>query len=250
VSLLIIKTVYKMTQIQRIIPILVFATTALVFTSCSKKDEITESLTEGEAVEIIESALQSNVGGLTTNLEDVTEQLITAVTSGQLCDTLYTSTIEKDQQGTQVQASYTSDLSYQMTCNIFDIPQTASFSVSTTAMYATPRIDSDDNGDFTGNVTGLEPSSSIVNIGGNYSSTGTQNLDFVEQKSISSAFEVDLTNLEMNKQNYMIESGTAVFSFTGSTADENFSYSGNITFNGNNTATIIINGTTYEIDWN
>jgi len=248
VSLLIIKT-NKMTQFKRIIPVLVLILAPMMFTSCDKKEEIRKIISESEAVEMIESSLQANAGSLSSNLEDLAIQLTTAVTSGEICDTLYTHTIEKDQQGGQMQAAYSSDLSYEMTCNSLDIPQTATFSVSTDFMYNTPRIISDDDAVFTGTVSGINPSASSMNLAGNYRSTGTQELNFKEQERVNSSFAVDLIDLKVNKQSNIVESGSGTFLFSGASSDANFSYTGTILFKGNQTATLTLNGSDYEVDW-
>lgn len=239
-----------MIQIKRNIPVLFFVLTTLTFTSCDKKEEIINIISESDVIEIIETTFQNDIGGLTTNLEDLTEQLIVAVTSAEVCDTTYNNTIEKDHQGAQVQASYTSELTYEMLCNTIDLPQTADFSISTISTYSTPRIESDDSSNFEGNATGLELSSTTLNITGNYNSVGTQDSDYRQQQSISSDFDIDLTSLKIDKQSRNIESGSGIFLFTASQNGDHFSYSGTITFNGNNTATIVINETTYEVDWN
>lgn len=239
-----------MTKFKLFFPLFVVVFFASLMTSCDKADEIIEAISESDAVEIIEANFQANGGGLTTNIEDVAEQLVTALTSGELCDTLYSKTNEEDFQGAQIQASYTSEHSYEMTCNIFGIPQTATFSTMTSSMYNSSRIVSDDDGDFSGNVSGLQPSSLTMNIDGDYSRTGTQELNFMEQKDINSTLSAKLNELEISKQGYAIQSGNGTFSLTGSTPDKSFSFAGTIVFNGGNTATLTINGTTYQIDWN
>ena len=170
-----------MTTFKKFIPYFVLVISVLLFTSCNKVDEIIETISESDAVEIIEANLQANAGGLVTNIEDIAEQLVAAVTSGELCDTLYSKTIDDDFQGAQIQASYTSELSYEMVCNTLDIPQTATFSTLTSTMYSSSRIVSDDDGDFSGNASGLQPSSLTMNIDGDYSRTGSENRNPTKQ---------------------------------------------------------------------
>lgn len=239
-----------MTKCKLLVPLFVIVAFASLLSSCENADEIIAAISESDAVEIIEANLQANAGGLVTNIEDIAEQLVAAVSSGELCDSLYSKTIEDDFQGSQIQASYTSEISYEMACNTFDIPQTATFSALTSAMYNSSRIVSDDDGDFSGNATGLQPSSLTMNMTGDYSRTGAQELNFAEQKDITSILAVNLNTLEISKQDFEIQSGNGIISLTGSTADEAFSFEGTIVFNGGNTATITINNTTYEIDWN
>lgn len=238
-----------MTQLKKIFPASFLLLFLLFQTSCSPDIDLLE-LSEGEAVEIIETALQDAAGGLTTNLEDMAEQLVTAVTSGEICDSTYTKIVADSNQGALIQTSYSSTLTYEMMCNNFDIPQTATISSATESMYTSNRMESEDTATFLGNASGLQPSVSSISLTGNYNKTGNQELNFSEQKNINSIFTSDLTTLQINKQNYNIESGNGTFSLTGSTQDATFSYLGNITFNGGGSATLVINGTTYEIDLN
>lgn len=239
-----------MTRIKRFLPILVFTMTAFMFTSCDKKDEIVQALTESDAVEIIETAMQSNSGGLTTNLEDMSDQLMTAVSTGLLCDSIYMNTISKDHQGIQIQAEYTSDCTHEMTCNNLNVPQTASATILTTSAYSSPRIQSDDNSTFAAQATGLQPSSLLLNISGYFNQEGTQDINLMGQKSVSSTLIIDLDFIEVNKQNYHINAGSSTFSLTGTTSNDSFSFVGDLVFNGDNSATVTINGTAYVIDWN
>lgn len=239
-----------MTKSRLFISCVVFFSFVVLFTSCDKADDIIAAISESDAVEIIEANLQANSGGLVNNIEDVAEQLVAAVASGELCDSLYTTTIEEDFQGAQIQASYTSELSYEMVCNAINIPQTATFSILTSAMYNSSRIVSDDGGDFSGNAAGLQPSSLTMNFDGDYSRTGTQELNFREQRDVNSTLVINLSALQVSKQSFEIESGAGIVLLTGSTANESFSFACDIVFNGGNTATLTINGTAYEIDWN
>ncbi len=239
-----------MNQFRRFTLFIIFLFFVSLFSSCEKADEFIEAVSESDVAEIIEVSLQNNSGGLVTNLEDLAEQLVSAATSGELCDTLYTKAIEEDVQSAPFQASYTSELSYEMVCNALNIPQTSTFSALTFSMYSSSRIVSDDNGTFDGNATGLQPTSMVMNISGEYSRTGTQELNFRERKDITSTLKINLSNLEMNKQAFEIEAGYGTISLTGSAANETFAYDGSIVFNGSKMATLTINGTIYEIDWN
>lgn len=238
-----------MTQLTKFTSLSTLLILPLFFTSCDVAVDISE-LTEGDVAEMIESALQSQVGGLTTNIEDLVDQLVAAVKSGEICDSLYSKTIENDYQGTQMQASYASDLNFEMTCTGFGIPETATFSSQTISSYQTPRIQSDDEAEFQGAITGLKPAQSSFLLQGNYHKTGTQEIDFSSPRSVNSAFTTDLTNIEINKQSYAIVAGKGTFTYSGTAQDSDFSYSGTINFNGNGTAALVINGNSYEIDWN
>ena len=239
-----------MIQIKKTLTVLLLALFVFTLSSCNKKEEIIEALTESEVVEILEAALQNGSGGLTTNLENMAEELVNAAGDASSCDSLYSTTIDEEYQGNLIQSSYNSDITYEISCNAFNIPSEATFSSSTDLNYSTNRIESIDNSVFSGDASGLQGSSTTINLLGNYRETGTQVLIFSNQKQINSTFDVDLSTLQISKQGFDIESGVGSFSFTGTVDGSSFSYTGSIVFNDNKTASLTINGTTYDIDWN
>lgn len=239
-----------MTQLKKSISILVLAFAILSFTSCGEVDDIAVVLSNSDAAEIIEAALQDKAGAFVTNVQDMTQQIVDAVESGALCDTIYTDSIQKNHQGTQIQADYTSSLTFECACNMLDNVQTATFSMLTNTEFTTPKIDTDGNGNFTGTMDGLALNSQNITIDGSYVLTSTQLLDFKEQETINSTLTLTLVNLEIKKTTQSIQSGSGTFTLAGSTTKENFSFSGSIVFNGNKTATLTIGSDTYPLDWN
>jgi hypothetical protein len=240
----------NMTPLKKIFPILLFSLTAVCFNSCEKAEEFIEVVSETEAVEIIETTLQTDVGGLTTNLEGMAEQLIDATTSGELCDTPYDNTVGETIDRPQIQASYSIDYAYQLTCNALSIPQSATWDILTSSSYSTQRIGSTDEGVFTGSATGLQPSSSSLILAGNYVREGTQDLSFRTPQNVSSTLSVVIADIEINKQSLDIVSGEGTLSFTDNSPENAFNFEGRIVFTGNNTATLTLNGNTYQLDWN
>ncbi len=221
----------------------------LTLASCDKKEAIVEALNETEAVEIITTGLQTYAGGLTSNLELLAEQLVTAVKSGELCDSLYSESINKAYSTLQVEASYDTELSYELTCNTVGIPMSATFSTSGDLMYEAAKVISEDEMIFTGTASSLSLMEPSILIVGDFEKEGIQTLELMEQKTINSQFEVEVKAVEISKHNYEIESGTGVFSLTGMSNGEAFFYSGEIIFKGSKMATLSIEGTAYDVTW-
>lgn len=221
----------------------------ITFASCDKKEAIVEALNETEAVEIIVTGLQTYAGGLTSNLELLAEQLVTAVKSGELCDSLYSESINKTYSTLQVEASYDTELSYELTCNAVGIPKSATFSTSGDLLYETAKVISEDEMIFTGTASGLSLMEPSILIVGDFEKEGIQTLELMEQKTINSQFGVEVKSVELSKHDYEVESGTGVFSLTGTSNGEAFFYSGEIIFKGNKMATLSIEGTAYDVTW-
>lgn len=222
----------------------------LAFQSACTVEVDLEDLKESEAVEIIEASLQEFAGGLTSNIQDIAEEITEAISSGALCDTLYTQSVEENYQRGQLQSSYSTEMSYEMSCNELNNPASASFSSSTEYSYSTIRLSADDNASFDGTISGLLLTDPNLGLEGNYESSGAQELNFNTNRSLGSTFNANLTNLQIDKRSFDILSGTGTFSFTGSLQDSEFTYSGSITFNNDETATLDLNGNIYTIDLN
>lgn len=239
-----------MTQFKRTLSIFTLTITAMMFYSCEKGDQILEAFSEGDAAEIIESSLDSNVGGLTSNFSAVANQLLAAIDSGDLCDSLYTDTIISSYQGLKLSADYNTEFSYNLVCNPLGNSQSAAFYSHTKSLYNTTRIYSNDSANFNGSVSGLQASSVHLLLNGSYNRTGSQELNFKESKNITSIFSVTLTDLKIKKQGGTVVSGSGTFTFSGTAPNNSFSYSGSIIFNGNNTGTLTMGAETYDMDWN
>ncbi len=239
-----------MTFVKKIFSVFIVLTFILCYSACDDPEEVVMTLSESEAVEIIEIALQSNSGALTSNIEDVAAQMREALTSGEVCDTLYNEEILKNHEGNLLMASYTTNISYQLECNNLSVPQSATFTSSTDASYNTNRITNISSSTFNGLASSLQPMAAAMSINGNYNSTGTQDISGSNPKSVNSTFIADLTNIEVNKVSIEVFSGTGTFSLTGTSNGESFDYSGDLLFNTDGTATLTINGTVYEIDLN
>lgn len=239
------KLIEKMTQIKASLLTLLMFISVLTLSSCDKEQPITDV----EGFDYIKASFQNNAGGLRGNLQDITEELINAVNSGKICDSLYTETIEKEHQSIQIISNYMANVSYEMTCNAVNIPQSAAISISSQSLFNTVQIRSDNYEVFTGNVSNLQPSQANISLNGRYLAYGSQELDLTEQKNVQSDYLIDLTNLEINKLSKQIESGNGTILYSG-TSVGNFAFGGSIIFNGNKTATIENGGNSYEIEWN
>lgn len=217
------------------------------FTACERVENLQE-LSEGEAVEIIEAALQEASAGLQQHLEDLVENL-EEISIEEVCDSVIVKQDSASSQNPRLTLSYTTDWVFDLSCNGFNIPQAATFTAATTVDYATSRMISDDETSFNGDVNGLALSASAYLINGDYLRDGTQDFIGSSPKTANSLLDMELTNLEVDKGDREILSGTATYSLTGSTSQP-FSYTGTITFLGNGDLTLVVNGTTYNISLN
>ena len=239
-----------MTHLKKLLILLLVSSS--VFSCLSPEPPTPEiPLTEDEAVEILDAEFQAVAGGVTSNVEDIVSDLIQLVLSGQFCNTQFLDSNSISHQGIFIQTDYSYDYSIYMTCNAFNIPQSATFSTNTNFSLSTANIKSDNTSSFTGNASGLQILSDTVLLDGMYEKTGLQKIDFNDPKSLNSTFTANLSNFKVSKSASQIEAGVLSFEFSGSTTQNgNFSYPGSITFHGNKTATLTLNGSNHPISWN
>jgi hypothetical protein len=231
-----------------------FYVSALVcsVTSCSNDDDTTatDALTQEEAVELVEGALQKSTNGLNETTKSYSEELATDITLNDLCGTLYDENFQHTFNGTFIAAQYEIDWSYLMTCNNFNTPVTAAFDATSSGTYSTQRIQSNDTSQSYFDVSGLEFSSPSLFFNGDYTRLGSQQITINQNtRSINSSLIINVTNLEIDKVDYEITTGTGVVNLTGTTNQGNaFSFQGGLVFNGNGTATLTLNGAAYVIN--
>lgn len=238
-------------------PSFAFVLFALLFTSCANEDGaeavfVLEVVTEQEAVEIIETYLNEDAGGISTDIDAITEEIIEMITSGTYCNVPYNAEVSDEHEYNEFQSSYFSSLDLEMSCNALNIPQNVIFNTLTKGTLTTPRISSESESGFEGVVSGLGLMDPAYVIEGTYQLEAMQqiSLTLTNPKNVSVALSMDLVSLQVNKTTSMIDSGTGTIAFVGETESGMFPYEATIVFNGDNTATIDFNGHIHTIDWN
>ncbi len=233
---------------QMLKPVL-FLMSLLVFTACQKDKETENALPieEDEALEVVEMALVGDDGGMIAQVEEVA---VLSATHATDCGLSFDSTITRTNLPNAVRTfNYVFNWNWNLVCNNF-VPEEFSFNYNMTGVYDTPRMSSDDNAEYNFVLTNLLPSQSHYTYNGSYVRNGTQVSKVRQQRSFSSVTTFNTSNLMFNKDTKMVDSGTTTFSFVGTVEDgATYTFEGTITYTGNKTATIEVNGNTYEISW-
>lgn len=216
-------------------------------TSCDRREIFQNTINEEDVVEIVEMALSTGTEGLTMQVQDAAEMTLTTVSLP--CNTIQDSTIVKtNQPGSLRTYQYTFDWNWQLYCNAV-IPEKIDFNYTANGNYNTPRLSSNDEASFDFDIIGIAPTESSLVYNGNYTRKGTQVSKVRNQLEFNTTLLFTTTDLSFSKSTKKIEGGTITFSFTGDVAEgDSSNYEGTITFQGNETATISMNGETYLID--
>jgi hypothetical protein len=231
--------------------------------SC-KKDGASSgtSVTTDQAADIAAGSLAENSGGLATVADDIAlnAQGLSSV-SGQSVNSQGTSSVHQA-CGTTVADSLTASLSIDsvtinyffkyartLNCNADNLPDNVHNVVTYHGSFDGPRLSSSNTGSSTFTVAGFTQSATSFVVNGEYKRAGSFTSKIGNKASGNSNVDIVVTNLTINKTTRKIASGNATISITGTgPKGVAFSYIGTLVFNGDNTATLTINGTVYNIN--
>ena len=232
--------------------ILLLATFIISGASSCKKDSggissvAADTLQQQDAANAITEAVTPQSSGMVVQVSGATAKV---ASNAYPCEVAFDSSINAA-SATGAAVTYSSSLLWywKLTCND---PMNFSAGFAGNISYNAPSISSVDScvGAYT--VTGLESTSSAYTFNGTYSRIGTAQSEILNKNAFTSTINISTTNIQVNKTTQLITSGTALVTMSGTvTSGKSFSYSGTITFNGGQTATLIITGgQTFQLSW-
>ncbi|AWM14381.1 hypothetical protein DI487_11290 [Flavobacterium sediminis] len=227
---------------------------AQVVVSCSDDEtDSSETLQEQDVVEIIENSLKEDTGGLSKTIEVTVslagEQGVYTETPDINCGETYNHNYSFQNEVNSYSANYQFVSTYQMNCAGNSAPENFSYQFTNTGNYDTPRMTSDDSSNADWNLTGLNTLVDNISLNGSYERNGSQVSKVRYRNSFTSTLTYSISDLQVNKTSYEIQAGTASVHFVGTVSNGNqYTYNGSVTFNGDGTATLVINGNTYIIN--
>ncbi len=242
-------------QLKNNLPIFSLAVFALAFSlmACNKSDDNASNLSDEEVVAVLEGALMSSSGGISNEIADATQIAVRYTEKtilGGDCGETFDSTVTRSVNNANITASYATTWQWMINCNNLMVPTSIDYDWTANGAYETARMISDDSSVSNWTVNNLITGSSWT-LNGTYVRSGNQTSKVRNRSSFVSELTIGVENLAVSKNTLDIVSGAATFTLTGSVnGGSGFSRSGSIVFNGNGTATVTINGQTYEIDYN
>jgi hypothetical protein len=235
---------------KRIFIVLPFIVAAVLY-GCKKED--VNPVTEDDAADAIAMALESGSSGYAQEVSDAaaysnTQGYGKKEEATLQCGTPFDTTIVRNHTGS-ITATYSHSFSYLLHCNALDVPQSISFTGTYSGNYDGTRMFSTNTGTRTFTLTGLELSNAVYTFNGATSRTGTSISKVRSKNTFTSNIALTATDVLVDKSTKRIQGGTGTANITcTSSSGKAYAFSGIITFNTNNTATLIINGNTYTID--
>ncbi|MDB5115219.1 MAG: hypothetical protein JWQ79_711 [Mucilaginibacter sp.] len=112
-----------------------------------------------------------------------------------------------------------------------------------------PKLSSSNSGSSNLNVGGLLRADSVIILNGQYTQAGSFKSKVDTTNAGSNNVNLSISNLYIQKHLRLIKSGSASITVTGNVPKKgNFSFTGTIVFNSDNTAKLTLNGTVYIIN--
>lgn len=232
--------------------VLLMAATAV---SCQDEDSNNTgaAVTEAEAADAIEAAVTTESNGVAKMASDAgtvaTTEAVYTNSPDVACGQQYSDTHSAIGSGANYSYDYEGSHSYELSCNELGLPDSFAYSYTMAGTYDTPRLYSDDTASADVAITGLSSGTEVAVINGTYTRNGYQESKVRQLRHFNSLITINLAGVSINKTTQQIAGGTASVIITGTgSGGGTFSYDGAITFNGNQTATLVINGNTYTIN--
>jgi hypothetical protein len=224
------------------------------FTSCAKEavetgDQLT--LSDEEALDILSGALVLGSEGITADAmeaayiaDGAVEKNLEILECGETADSLFTRTYND----LHLSAYYSNYLTWGLSCTEFGLPSSLSFTREMDGSYETARLLSTDEAASEWTISQLLTGPNYI-LNGSYVRTGQQGSKVREMRTFTSTVSISVDKLNVDKGKQRITSGLATFQLTGNINDESaFSFTGDIVFLGDGSATVIINGNSYAVD--
>jgi hypothetical protein len=218
--------------------------------SCDKNEDNgpeETQLSEDEVAEVLESSFSKTNGGLTEELESTSEEM-ESMDLQAYCDSLFQDTLNYEYNGANAQASANIGWVLDLTCNGLNVPQSAIMALGTEVSFNTSRISSIGTSTFNGSLSGLQFSSPVITWNGTYTRSAASDFRFRQQNKGNTDLNLTLTEVAFDKEDLFITSGTGTYILTVTINGNSETFEGTITFNGDQTATVVINGEEFVID--
>lgn len=225
----------------------------LILASCDRNNDRYEgidSVTEEEAIEIIQETLVSEVYGVQIQIDDAVSIENTPSSKSQLeCGILNERDLVRSSTvGASISFDHSIDYTFTLVCEN-EVPMAYAIDFVSNGTYSSVRMDSNDTITYKANLTNIGATEEPFNYNGSFLREGTQTTRIAgNDKDFDSRLSLQTTALLIDKQSRLVLSGSTEFSLTGNLDNGNtFSYTGTITYLGNGAATVVVNGNSYNV---
>lgn len=202
-------------------------------------------LSNAEAAEIVENAVASRSAGAAMPAEEMAKMLESDLGD---CGIPGDTSFQRSSTAGPVAYNYLFNLNWLINCNNVGIPQDAQVGVAGNGTFNTQRWSGNDVTTGSLHFAGLNPQATAYTVNGSYALDGglTGNLRNLDP-TLDVEITVDLTDLTIRKSDRFITGGTGTVVIVATNArGRTETVNGTLVFNGDGTATVMINGFSYS----
>ena|ERR1700761_8837407 len=207
-------------------------------------------VSNNDAANLIAGSLAVNSYGVAIISSNVAFNSQSIADAHVACGTTKKDTVKQQSApGARTTYNYNSTFSYTLNCNSSNQPDNTATNSVYSGSYSSASFSSSNSGSSVFAVTGLSPTSTQSVVNGEFKQAGSFQSATNTSDTGKHAIDIVLQNLTFTKATRKIASGNATIAVSGTTPNKGtFSYNGSLVFNGDNTATLILNNVTYKID--
>lgn len=210
------------------------------------------SFSNNNAADLVAGSLAVNSNGVAIASSNIAFSSQSLADQHVPCGTTKKDTVnQQSAAGATTTYSYKSTFSYILNCNSSNEPDNTSTNSVYSGSYSNANYSSTNSGSIIFTTSGLAPASTQSVVNGEFKQAGSFQSKTTTTNAGNHNIDIVLQNLTFTKATRKIASGNATIAVTGSTPGQgSFNYTGTLTFNGDGTATLILNSVTYKIDLN
>lgn len=235
---------------------LLFLAGSMMFLSSCSKDEATavsnEAMSSDEVAEIVSMSLSEDAMGATSVIESSVEVSSTAskpskVKSSDIVYSKDTTITKVSNPSALISYSMTTSYEYNFTLDSIGTPKSSVVSYSYSGNFDAPRLSSAHNGSGVLSIGNL--GNSVCEVNGSYERASDVLTKGIRAKESNSNTKLVFQSVLVDKSIRRIQSGTATLTMSGSVPRKgDYSFSGTVIFEGNDLASLTIEGKKYTIN--
>ncbi|WP_373497427.1 hypothetical protein [Aquiflexum sp.] len=216
---------------------------ALFIQSCQKEETLT--ITEEDIADVVTASLESETGGLAYEFSMKTAYIFEDSDELSCANTVTMSKTFVKSSGVRTgQFIY----NWEVLKNCSEAVASISWTGNYNGTFETPRLSGTTSGSRNWTISGIETSNNILSLNGTFIRNGSHTSKVRQRRSFVTEISFEFGDIAVNKATKEIQSGVGALQVSINASDgASRKVTGTIAFNGNGSATLLINGKTYII---
>ncbi len=229
--------------------VLAFILPAVV--ACKKNGVTSLNVSNADAAAILAGSTATNSYGVYGITNDISLNALVQSSATNLgCGVTKLDTISRHSAaGASATYSYAFYDNYKLNCNSSNLPDNITGNIGYKGYYSNTNLTLTNSGTVTYTLAGLTTTATVHSLNGEYKSSGSFKLKSDTTNTGTVNIDVVIKNLTISKSTQYFTGGTATVIITGTTTKKgDFTYNGTLTINTGSLATLVLNGSTYQVN--